>query len=377
LVGGTRPNTSSAPGIISSSLSWEKVRTYNFGADAGLFSNRLTSSYDIFVRFTNNMVGPAPELPVILGTPVPTTNNTDLKTYGFEFDLKWQDRLTSGFGYNIHFVLSDSQTKIEKYPNPTGNLGTLDNVIYHTGQSIGEIWGYTTQGIAKTQAEMNAHLATLPDGGQNSIGANWAAGDIMYKDLNGDGKIDNGANTTKNHGDLSIIGNSTPRFSIGFDFSADWKGFDLRTFFQGILKRDYFQNSYYFWGASGRGVWWSTGLLQHEDYFRDDPGNPLGINLNSYYPRPLFNYKNQQIQSRYLQNAAYVRLKTLQIGFTIPVGLIRKAYIQKLRIYFSGENILTFTHMSSIFDPETIDGGWGGNVYPLSKVYSIGISISI
>lgn len=377
LIGGTRPNTSSAPGIISSSLSWEKVRTYDFGTDFGLLNNRLTSSYDIFIRFTNNMVGPAPLLPSILGTAVPTTNNTDLKTYGFEFDLKWQDRLANGFGYNIHFVLSDSQTKIEKYPNPNGNLGNADNIIYHAGQSIGEIWGYTSIGIAKTQQEMHAHLATLPDGGQNAVGTNWSAGDIMYKDLNGDHKIDNGANTTKDHGDLSIIGNSTPRYSVGLDFSADWKGFDFRTFFQGILKRDFFQNSYYFWGASGRGVWWSTGLVQQQDYFRDDPANPLGVNPNAYYPRPLFSDKNQQIQTRYLQNAAYLRLKTLQIGYTIPVEISKKAFIQKIRIYFSGENILTFTHMSSIFDPETIDGGWGGNIYPISKVYSVGVSISI
>ena len=377
LVSGIRPNTSSAPGIISSSLSWEKVRTYNFGTDLGLFNNRLTSTYDIFVRFTNNMVGPAPELPVILGTAVPTTNNADLKTFGFEFGIKWQDRLSNGLGYNLHFVLSDSQTKIERYSNPTGNIGTTDNVTYYTGKKLGEIWGYTTIGIAKTQAEMNAHLGTIPYGGQNALGSNWKAGDIMYKDLNGDGKIDNGANTTTNHGDLSVIGNSLPRYSFGLDFNADWQGFDFRVFFQGILKRDFFQNSYYFWGASGRGVWWSTGLIQHENYFRDDPNNPLGLNLNSYYPRPLFDGKNQQIQTRYIQNAAYVRLKTLQIGYTIPVEIIRKAYIQKLRIYFSGENILTFTHMSSIFDPETIDGGWGGNVYPLSKVFSVGVSISI
>lgn len=377
LVDGKRPNTSSAPGIISSSLSWEKVKTYDFGSDIGLLHNRLTSTYDVFMRYTNNMVGPAPLLPAILGTAVPTTNNTDLVTYGFEFDLKWQDRLSNGFGYNIHLVLSDSQTKIEKYPNPNGSLGNADNISYHTGQIIGEIWGYTSIGIAKTQQEMNAHLAALPDGGQNAIGTNWSAGDIMYKDINGDGKIDNGANTTKDHGDLSIIGNSTPRYAVGLDFSADWKGFDLRTFFQGILKRDYFQNSYYFWGASGRGVYWSTGLVQQEDYFRNDPGNPLGVNPDAYYPRPLFNDKNQQVQTRYLQNAAYLRLKTLQIGYTLPFEISRKAFIQKIRIYFSGENILTITRLSSIFDPETIDGGWGGNVYPISKVYSVGVSISI
>jgi len=372
LVGGIQTNTSSAPGIVSSSQKWETISTYNFGLDLGLLKNRLTSSFDYFIRYTNNMIGNAPELPAILGTAVPKTNNTDLKTYGFELAVAWQDRLKNGLGYNVRFTLSNSQTDIINYPNPAGNLST-----YYPGQKFGEIWGYTTIGIAKTQTEMDAYLATLTKGGQNALGSDWRAGDIMFKDVNGDGKVDGGSGTTSNHGDLSVIGNSNPQYSFGFDVSADWKGFDFRTFFQGVLKRDYFQNSYYFWGASGGGIWWSTGLTQQADYFRNDPANALGLNLDSYYPRPLFNYKNQQVQTRYLQNAAYVRLKNIQLGYTIPAKITQKIKIQKLRVYFSGENIWTLTKLSTIFDPETIDGGWGGNVYPLSKVYSVGITVNI
>ncbi|NWJ52244.1 MAG: TonB-dependent receptor [Bacteroidetes bacterium] len=371
LVGGIKTNTSSAPGLISSSQKWETISTYNFGTDMGFLKNRLTTTFDYFIRYTNDMIGPAPELPAILGTAVPTTNNTDLKTYGFELAITWQDRLKNGLGYSAKLMLSDSQTKITNYPNPAGNLST-----YYSGEQYGEIWGYTTIGIAKTQAEMDKHLATLANGGQNALGSNWKAGDLMFKDLNGDGKIDGGSNTTGNHGDLSVIGNSTPRYSFALDLSADWKGFDIRAFFQGILKRDYFQNSYYFWGASGSGIWWSTGLKEQTDYFRDDPTHPLGLNLDSYYPRPLFNGKNQQTQTRYIQNAAYIRLKNLQIGYTIPSNITKKIRVNKFRVYISGENIWTKTKLSTIFDPETIDGGWGGNVYPLSKVYSVGVSVN-
>jgi TonB-linked SusC/RagA family outer membrane protein len=373
LVNGAQPNTSGMPAIISSSLAWEKIKTWNFGTDLSTLNNRLNASFDYFTRFTTDMVGPAIELPATFGIGVPKTNNTDLKTYGFELEVSWRDRLANGLGYGIKVMLSNSTTEITRYPNATGKLDT-----YRAGQTLGDIWGYSSIGIAKSDVEMSAHLATLANGGQNALGSNWKAGDIMYEDLNKDGKIDNGANTLSDHGDLKIIGNNKPKLPFAFELTADWKGFDIRAFFQGVAKRDYFQGSYYFWGASGGGIWWSTGLKEQEDYFRADASNPLGQNLDSYYPRPIFSGKNQQTQTRYLQDASYVRLKNLQIGYTLPNNITSKVGIQKLRLYVSGENLLTFTKMSKIFDPETIDGGSGsnGNAYPLSKVISGGISVN-
>lgn len=371
LIGGAKPNTSSAPGLVSQSLSWERVNSWNMGLDISAFRNRLSTSFDYFNRLTIDMVGPAPELPLILGTSVPKMNNTDLKTSGFELSLAWKDRLKNGLNYGIRFLLSDSRTKITKYPNITGSLAAT---TYRTDMQLGEIWGYETIGIAKTQEEMDAHLATLTNGGQNAFGSRWEAGDIMYKDLNDDGKIDGGSNTLENHGDLKIIGNNTPHFLFSFDLSADWKGFDIRAFFQGVAKRDYFQNSYYFWGAYAGGIWWSTGFDEHSDYFRSSADHPLGQNLDSYYPRPLFSGKNQQTQTRYLQNAAYIRLKNLQLGYTLPRQLTSKVKIEHLRVFVAGENLWTGTNLTKIFDPETISGGYGGNVYPLSKVISVGLS---
>ena len=378
LVNGAQPNTASMPALISSSLTWEKIKTWNVGTDIAFLNNRLTTSFDYFNRYTSDMVGPATEMPTILGIAVPNSNNTNLKTSGFELEISWKDRLQNGLGYGIKLMLSNSTTKITKYPNATGKLDT-----YRSGETLGEIWGYSTIGIAKSDAEMNAHLATLPNGGQNALGSNWKAGDIMFQDVNGDGKIDNGANTASDHGDLKVIGNNTPRLPFGIDLTADWKGFDIHAFFQGVMKRDYYQDSYYFWGAWKWGIWWSTGLKEQEDYFRADATNPLGQNLDSYYPRPLFgDGKNQQAQTRYLQNAAYIRLKNLQLGYTLPLNITSKVGIQKLRLYLSGENLLTYTKLSKIFDPETIDGGAvtngsrNGNAYPLSRVISGGISVN-
>ena len=198
----------------------------------------------------------------------------------------------------------------------------------------------------------------------------------------------------EDHGDLKVIGNTTPRYQFGFEFTADWKGFDMRAFFQGILKRDFWNGNYFFWGAygggdkqtdtGGSGMWWSTGFTQHQDYFRDENTNSVvngvnDVNLNSYYPRPLFNSsKNTKRQTGYLQDASYIRLKNLQLGYTLPSNMSKKLHIAKLRVYVSGENLWTKTDMAEMFDPETVDGGWGnsGNVYPLSKVLAFGLNIN-
>jgi len=373
LVNGAMPNTASAPGLKDAGLTWETIETWNVGVDFGLFNNRLTGSFDYFKRTTNNMIGPAQQMPAILGTAVPQTNNTDLETYGFDLSVSWRDRLENGFSYSVTALLSDNQTKITKYPNQTNSLGS-----YISGQLDGNIWGYQTIGIAKTTEEMEAHLNSLPNGGQNALGTNWDAGDIMYEDLNGDGMINNGSNTLDDHGDLVKIGNSTPRYSFGLDMNASWKGFDFRAFFQGVLKRDYWNNTYAFWGMQGS-VWDATALEPHLDYFRNDPDHYLGLNIDSYYPRPIVGQgsKNQQTQSRYLINAAYVRLKNIQLGYTLRPEAVEKIGISNLRIYFSAENIWTLTDVPEMFDPETLDGGVNGNVYPLSKTYSVGINLSL
>ncbi|MGQ1946069.1 SusC/RagA family TonB-linked outer membrane protein [Geofilum sp. OHC36d9] len=373
VINGAKPNTASVPGLISSSLTWEKIQTTNLGIDFGAFRNRLTGSFDYFARKTTNMVGPGVELPATLGLDVPKTNNTDLKTSGWELEVSWRDQ-KGKFQYGARLNVSDSRTKILRYGNPTGSLSKYVEEYY-----TGNIYGYTSIGIAKTDAEMQEHLETLPNGGQDALGSNWAAGDIMYADINGDGKVNNGEYTIHDMGDLKKIGNSTPRFLTGITLDASWNGFDIQMLWQGVLKRDFDpgENSMVFWGATGSGQWWSTAFSEHLDYFRDDSDHPLGMNTNSYYPRPLFNNKNHKTQTRYLQDASYMRLKNLQIGYTFSKFLVRQISLQNLRIYVSGENLLTMTNLSKTMDPETAGiGKQGGTVYPLSTVYSFGLSVN-
>jgi TonB-linked SusC/RagA family outer membrane protein len=376
---GKKPNTTYAPSLVSSSLTWERIESYDLGLDFGLLDNRLTGTFDYYIRNTKDMIGNAPELPSILGTSVPVTNNTDLRTSGWEFQLSWRDRLENGFSYGATFNISDSRTKITRYPNnPTGDLST-----YIEGRYINEIWGYETAGLARTDAEMNAHLATVD---QSTLGDNWAAGDIMYKDLNGDGKISSGSYTIADHGDLKVIGNSTPRYLVGLDLNAAYKGFDLRLFFQGVMKRDFWAGSSwggkeYLFGTTNSGVWWASGLTDVQDYFRDE--NTWSVingyrdtNTDAWLPRVLYSDKNLQTQSRYLLNAAYVRLKNMQIGYTLPKSWLQHASIQNVRFFVSMENLFTITSLPNQFDPELL-GNDNNNGYPLSKTFSFGVNVTL
>ena len=375
LQNGALTNTVTTPGLISALLTWETIESYDIGLDIAAFNNRLTLSADYFIRNTKDMVGNAPELPAILGTGVPVTNNTDLRTSGWELQVSWRDRLRNGLSYGIGFNVSDSRTKITRYPNnPTGDLGT-----YIEGRYINEIWGYETVGLAKTDEQMAEHLATTD---QSALGSQWAAGDIMYKDLNGDGRITSGSYTEADHGDLKLIGNSTPRYFFGINLDASWKGFDFRMFFQGVGKRDYMLNDNPFmFGFASNGQWWASGIEGVEDYFRNEDSWSVAngyqeANLNAYLPRVNGGSKNLQSQTRYLLNAAYMRCKNLQIGYTLPQKLTQSWGIQNLRVYFSVDNLFTITSLPKQFDPELL-GYDSNNGYPLSRTTSFGLSITL
>lgn len=390
LYNGSKPNTAKVGELVSSTLTWESIRTSNFGLDVGLLDNRLSGSFDYYVRYTKDMVGPAINLPATLGVEEPKTNNCDLQTKGWELSLTWRDRLENGLGYGITVALSDNNTYIDSYPhNPSGAVNT-----YIKDRKINEIWGFETIGIAKTQEEMDTHLAMLSNGGQTALGTQWSAGDIMYKDLNNDGKISVGSSTLDDHGDLKVLGDENPHYFFSLDLTANWKGLDFRCFLQGVLKHDFWpggdatstnsrNTGGYFWGVPGNvGMWHIRGFKQHEDYFRAEAtgiaGSEIPANTNAYYPRVLVTSggKNQRVQSRYMQNARYLRLKNLQVGYTLPNALTHRVGVSNCRFFISGENLLTFTPLNDLFDPETAFGGVGGNAYPLSETWSCGLSLT-
>lgn len=318
LIDGERQNTSSMPGLVSPDLTWETVKSWNIGVDFGLFNNRLQGYFDYFVRTTENMVGPAPSKPSILGADQPPLNNSDMRSQGWDLEISWRDSYAD-FRYGVKLVLSDDTQTVTRYYNPTGNI-----YDWYEGKKMGEIWGYQSVGIAKTDEEMANHLKD----NKPSWGSNWAAGDVMYKNIidrvddKGNqldkGEVNGGRGTLDDHGDLSIIGNSSPRYRFGITLDGAWKGLDASIFLQGIGKRDFWDNSPYSTGAN-HGMWQAAGFKEHLDFFRPEGDKDFGANLDAFYPRPLFDQggKNFYTQTRYLQNAAYMRIKNLQIGYTL------------------------------------------------------------
>ena len=355
LLNGTRPVAVSVPGLVSASFTWETVNQIDFGFDASFFGGRLNTSFDWYRRNTKDMLTAGQALPAVLGTSVPQENAADMKTVGWEVSLEWNDRLSNGFGYHIKGVLSDYQASITKFSNPTKLLGT-----HYVGEKLNEIWGYVSNGLFQSDEDAKAADQSYLSGGS------WGAGDVKYEDLNNDGKIDIGKNTLDDSGDRKIIGNSTPRYSYGITAGFDYKGFDFEMFWQGIGKRDYWLGGSQFWGFTDE---WCTPLTSSLDYWTED-------NRDAYFPR-LHHYGvnggNHQVSTRYLQNAAYLRLKNVVLGYTIPRSITEKVKISRLRVFVQGENLLTFTPLIDSYDPETLNN----MTYPINKKISVGLNLTL
>lgn len=362
-----QPIRVSAPGLVSSQFTWEKVTTLNVGLDASFIGGKLTWTIDSYKRETKGMLTKGRTLPSVLGTSVPNENAADLETKGWETSVSFRDKialLSKDFNFKIRFVLADSRSYITKFDNPTNYLGD-----YYVGQEIGEIWGLTTEGFFQSNEEVAHHadqreVASYP--GTRPV----QAGDVKFKDVNGDNIISEGSWTLDDHGDYKIIGNSRNRYSYGIDLELDWKGFDLRAFLQGVGKRDWYPGpgTHYFWGVYAQP--WASLTTFNLDHWTPD-------NRDAYFPRPK-SYtaevrKELGIpQTRYLQNAAYMRMKNLTVGYTLQSEKIRGIKISNLRFYLSGENLFEFTKLMKYLDPENPDG----RDYPFQRTYSLGLNLS-
>ena len=368
ILDGKQPLGINPPSLIDAGITWEEVRTANFGVDINFFKNRLTSSFDYYNRETIGMLTKGQSLPGVLGAAVPVQNAADLETKGFELAIGWNDSFELGnspFNYAARIILSDNNTYITKFENDTGYLGD-----HYVGKELGEIWGLTNApSFFQTQEEIDLHAdqsAVTGYLGTRPI----EPGDLKFEDLNGDGFVNWGDWTLDDHGDYSIIGNNRDHYSFSVDLSANWKGFDIRTFMQGVGKKDYYpgSGSHYFWGVYAQP--WSNVYEAHLDNWTPE-------NRNAYFPR-LKSYTAEVgrdlgiAQTKYLQNAAYMRMKNLTIGYTIPQTTTKKAGIDRLRFYFSGENLFEVTELAKRLDPEALDG----RVYPFQRSYAIGVNVS-
>ena len=382
LVNGEKLNTINHPSPVARSLTWETITTKNLGFDFGVFQNRLNFSADIYQRDTKDMLTKGKTLPSVFGAGEPKENAANMRTRGFEVSLSWSDKFLLGnkpFSYSVSAILSDYTAKITKFDNPTKLLSD-----HYEGKRLGEIWGYSYDGFFKTteeaqewakivnQDKINKRRVQAPTEELRML----QAGDIKILDLDGSGVIDTGANTLDNPGDRRIIGNSQPRYSYGFNLSAQWNGIDLSMLFQGIGRQHWYphRESQMFWHVYARP--YDSFIPKNFKDMMWSEENP-----NAYFPFIRgYTAQNSELSvanDMYLQNIAYCKLRNLTIGYSLPRVVLDKIRLDRVRVYLSGENLFTWTKLDTKYlDPESVTQDPTGRAYPMSKILSVGLDIT-
>ncbi|CAL1517191.1 TonB-dependent receptor [Chitinophaga sp. MM2321] len=382
--------TLSTPTVLSPVLTWETIKTIDVGADARLLDDKVGITFDWFKRTTSNMISPGVTLPSSFGATSPVRNYGEMQGTGWELAVDFNHTFNNGLHLGVTASLSDVKEKITRFSSKTRSLpGTIEeaNGTYYEGMTVGEIWGYETDRLFTEDdfqgKDGNGHWIYKPGvASQKKMEEApffFGPGDVKYKDLNGDSVIFNGSNTVDDPGDKRIIGNSTPRYMYGLRVSADWKGFDLDLFFQGVGKREFWGSGpLVFPGFNASEAWYKNGM----DYWTPQ-------NTGAFYPRPAsydesINRWNYQPQTRYLLNMAYLRMKNITVGYTLPKQVTNRMHLERVRIYFSGENLFEFDHLKAPIDPEIDfsqsqldnDPGGFGRVYPYRRTFSGGLQVT-
>lgn len=367
------------PTLVSSTLTWERIETLDIGLDLGFLDNSLNVVFDWYSRATKDMLGPGTELPSVLGAATPYGNYGSLRTNGWELSINWNHSFGDADVYAT-FNIGDARTKITKWNNEShlmySYLPASGN--YTEGMYFGDILGFETDGYY-TQDDMswNGKRYVPNEGVVNQTALEngdfrFAPGDVKFVDQNGDGKIDWGKGTVEDHGDLKVIGNAMPRYEYSFRIGGAWKGFDIDIFFQGVGQRKMWATGSTILPQAQSG--WGTftnqiGNYNEIAYLPDGQIDFANSNISedNWYPRlysgsasvgtvPNVGYGNFNFypQSKYLLNLAYLRLKNITVGYTLPAEITQKALIQKARIYFSADNLCFLYNGASKYqlDPE-------------------------
>ena len=401
LLNGVKQRYVSCPAALPEDLTWETATTYDAGLDAGFFNSRLTLTADVYLRKTVNMIVAGPTVPDVFGASSPKGNYADMHTQGFEVTLEWHDSFLLGgkpFNYNLKASLYDYYSIIDKYNNATRSLKNEANQSlagnYYEGMRIGELWGFTSYGLWQNQADVDAAIAGANAAGQKyynplmqtSKSYKIYPGDIKFEDLNGNGYIDRGDNNVDNPGDRRIIGNEDPRFMYSFNLSFDWNGIWMSAFFQGVGKQDWFPSNEasLFWGQYNRPYnhmpTWHVG-----NYWTEDNPDAYLPRYAGYYA-PFYKGTNNA-STRYLMNVAYCRLKNVQIGYRLPQKWVDSINIKGISIYFSGENLFTWSPLYKITKDINVSNIGLSDIdlsssrgdaynYPMMKTYTLGLNIN-
>lgn len=371
-IGGNYPIGSPNAGLTgansnpaSADRTWETVENRNIGIDVAVLQSRLSFSFDYFNKINDDMLV-AIAVPATYGGTPPSSNQGKLETRGFEAALTWKDRVNN-FRYSVTLMLSDSKNKLVELKNSDNYQEGLNN--YRQGYSIYSYFGYEYAGIIKTQKELDEYkkLGNIP--------ARIGIGDVMYKDLDGDGRLTAFGDKTKGlSGDMKYLGNLLPRYTFSSNINVGWKDFDLTVFLQGVGKRNirYDGNiatpNTFFW-PSLEYYYNNTWSPERPDakYPRYIPGNLGYDDIRSY---------NYRTSSLVMQNVAYLRFKVITLGYNLPTALARRIRMKGARVYLTGQDLFTISKgtLGNNFDPE--DGFRNEGTYPFNKIYAVGLNVN-
>jgi TonB-linked outer membrane protein, SusC/RagA family len=347
-------------------LKWEASEQLDFGLDMGLWQNKVSLTLDYYNKTTKDWLLFAP-WPSLIGNSVPASNGGDVRNSGFEFDLKYKTDFHK-FHFEVGVLGAFNKNKVVDIPTTdnlmqagNGGFGQNGILVFKKGEPAGSFYGFKTDGLFQNVGQVNTYTHQNTDGTTSLIQPNAQPGDVKFVDQNGDGKLDDK--------DRVILGSPIPDFTGGVNLKLEFKGFDLGAFMYVSL---------------GNKIWDATRRYDiNYTNFRSEALNRwIGEGSSNSYPRVTLNDANGNWSTPsdlFVKDASYMRLRTLTLGYTIPAKLTQFIKVQKLRVYISGENLLTLTKYKG-FDPE-IGGGWSsrgidyGN-YPQARTILGGISVS-
>lgn len=398
IINGAKVRYTSAPAPIPESLTWETAQTLDFGLDMSFLKGRLSFTGDYYIRKTLDMYTVGPTLPDVFGASSPKGNYAEMTTKGYEITVRWNDSFNLAgkpFNYGLKASLVDYKSVIDKYNNATKSLSTASyNTSYYSGMVVGEIWGFVSNGLWQNQADIDAAEAGALAAGQKyynplmqtSKTYKLYPGDIKFEDLNGNGYIDRGQNTVDDPGDRKIIGNSEPRYIYSFGIDLEWNNIFLSAFFQGVGKQDWYPSNEAsaIWGQYNRPYAQMPKWHLNNYWTEDNPDAYLPRYAGYYAP---FYKGTNNANTRYLMDVSYIRLKNLQVGYTLPAKWTDAIKMKKVSVFFSGENLWTWSPMykytrdidvtANIYGTDSVLSSTGdGFNYPTLRSYSFGLNIT-
>ena len=336
-------------GLVDQDITWETTTSTDIGIDMGFFKNRLSIEADYFMKKTTDIIVQLP-IPLIMGgLTAPFENIGEMKNNGFELNVNWQDNVSKDFSYNIGANLTYIDNEVVKF---RGGKSPDQLYLIREGYSYKTLYGFIQEGVYQSDEEAKQHM--------HSNGYVPEAGDLRYKDVNGDGKLD--------YQDKQEIGNTIPKFTYGINAGLTWKNFDLNLQFAGIAGvHGYFQNAW----TEPLGISGGTITERWRDAWTpENPSNELPkIKVNDTW--------NRQQSSFWACNMSWFKLKNVQLGYTLPKTLSQKMFLQKCYVYVNATDL--FTLVSSKyegFDPErdTFADGYGH--YPIPRVFTLGLNLT-